>query len=106
MRNIVKQLIDKDLENVKKQIDKLHLEIKKTDTQTQECYKNEEKLKNEGLDVLKKQQEKIHNEFNSEKIIKEEKKKKLRIKIKNHLPKFMDKITKEVNKQLILEELE
>ncbi len=105
LRNIVEQLIDKDLENVKKQTDKLHLEIKKTYTQTQECYKNKEKLKNKGLNVLEKQAQKVYDELNSQKVIKEEKKKKLRIKIKKHLPKFMDKIINEVNKQLILDGL-
>ena len=105
LRSIVTQLINKDLENVKKQTDKLHLEIEKTYTQIQKCYKNKEKLKNERLNVLKKQAQKVYDELNSEKIIKEEKEKKLRIKIKKHLPKFMDKIINEVNKELILDGL-
>ncbi len=106
LRDIVIQLIDKDLEKIKKQINKLNCEIDEIAMQLNKCYDNKEKIIIKGLGILEKQQQKIYNELNSERIIREEKKRELRIKVKKHLPEFMDKIAEEVNRRVILEGLE
>ncbi len=107
LRNIVKQLINKDLEKIKTQIDNLKRKIEKNEIQLTKCLDGKKKLM-DGLNPLRKQRKKIEDKLNEKDLLKEkrinEKKKDVEIKIKN-LPKFMDKIIKEVNRRLILDGL-
>lgn len=105
---IVKQLINKDLEKIKTQTDKVESKIREIDVQIKKCI--DEKMKPmKGLNALIKQGKRIYKKLNEKEHIKnrktEKQKKEVEIKIKT-LPKFMDKIIKEVNKGLILENLE
>jgi len=107
--HIVEQLINKDLEKIKMQTDKLRSEIKDIDTQIDKCDENQVKLMR-GLDALAEQRKKIDNELYKKEYLKnkiiEKKKKDVKIKIQKHFQDFMDKIIKEVNKRLILDGLE
>ena len=103
LHDIVTQLINKDLKKTK--ANKLDLEIENIDTKIQKCRCDKEKLINGLLNPLKKKKERIFNELNSQKRIIEEKKRKLRKEVAQNLPKFMNKITKEIDRRVILEGL-
>jgi len=109
IKKIVMKLIEKDLEKVKPQIDKLKIEIKGFGRQFDICYNKDDELFIKGLDSLTKQRKKIVNKLNEKEILKnkriEENRKIVDIKIEKNLSKFMNKITKEVDKRLILEGL-
>lgn len=108
-KRIVNQLIDKDLEKIKKQTDKLQSEITDTYTKLKRCYDSEEKLMG-GLNALEKQRKKISNKLNAKKYLKEKGMKKWRKEVDKFLkdgsPEVMDKIGEEINRRLILENLE
>ena len=106
LRDIVKQLVNRDLEEIKEQIDEVKYETEDIDAQLKKCYNKQDKLMVKKSNPLKKQETRLWNKLTSEKRAVEEKKRQLRIKIKNNLPKFMDEIAKEVDKRLILEGLE
>ncbi len=107
---VVNKLIERDLKNDKQKIDKLRVEIEKIEKQVGEIYLEKRKLIEKGLNTLVKQKEKIYNKLNEKEILKNKrinrKQKKLKEQIDNHLPKYMDKIFKEVNKRLMLEGLQ
>ena len=109
LKNIVSQLIEKDLEKEKIKIDKLESKLKKIKEQFNIIYDNKDKLMTKELSKLTKQAKKIYDKLHEKENLKnqrmERKQKEVKIQIDNHLPKFMDKIIKEVNKRLILENL-
>ncbi len=106
LRDIVKQLVDRDLEEIKEQTDEVKHKIEDITAQLKKGYEKKDRLTVGKLNLLDKQEAKLWNKLTSEKMAVEEKKRQLRIKIKNNLPKFMDEIAKEVDKRLILEGLE
>ncbi len=110
LRKIVQQLIGKDLEKIRTQEDKLIIKTNEFDKQIDKNDNEKQKLINNGLNALTKQRKKIDDKLNEQENLKykrtKEKKKEVEIKIKNHLPKLMDNIVKEVNKELIVEGLE
>ena len=110
LMDIVEQLINKDLEEYKIEIDKLENRTKEIEKKFSEIYSDKDKIIEKGLSKLKKQRKKIYNELNEKQKLKskriERKQKEVSKQIDNYLPKFMGKITKEVNKRLMLESLE
>lgn len=108
LRKIVKELFNKDLKEIKPQTDKLIDKIKEIDKLIKKEKDNKEKLM-VGLNFLIKQRKKIEDRLYEEENIKNkkigQKKEEVSIQINKNLPKFMDKIIKEVNRRLILENL-
>ena len=109
LKKIVTQLIERDLEKIEAQTDNLKSKIKERNIQIKKYDDKENKLMR-GLDALKKQREMINKKLNEKEYLKDkrirDKRKEVKIKINKNLPDFMDKIVKEVNKQLILDGLE
>lgn len=106
LRDITKQLIKKDLEEIN--ANKLTKEVR--DSYSQIGKYNDDTIKLlKGLDSLAKQRKDVHNKLHKKAYLQEKRiekgKKEVKIKIEN-LSKYMDKIIKEVNKRLILEALE
>ena len=105
LKYIVKQLINKDLEETN--ADKLTKEVRSIYTQIVKCGDDKKKL-SKGLNALAKQRKEVYNKLHKKAYLQEKRiekgRKEVKIKIEN-LSKYMDKIIKEVNKRLILEEL-
>ena len=109
LTRIVKQLIENDLKEHKTEIDKLESEIKEMGIQYDKFQGEKLELMKEGVKLFEEQANKIYNKMNEKEILKkkriERKQKEVKEQMDNHLPKFMNKITKEVTKRLILEGL-
>ena len=110
LNGIVQKLINKDLEKIKTQKDKLIIKTNEFDKQIDKNYNERKKLMDNGINALTKQRKKIDDKLNEQENLKykrtKEKRKEVEIKIKNNLPKLIDNIVREVNKELIVEGLE
>lgn len=104
--NIVRELINKELENPK--IEELKQKILKVDDEMKKLRNNKNKLIDNGLIKLREKRDKVIKEFEKKKNTKvkdkklEKQKKEAEEKVIN-LPNYLSKITQEVNKRLILD---
>ncbi len=108
IKNIVNELIKIDLDAVKNQTDKIRKDNSEISKEIKENIENRENLR-KHIDILCDKKKAIYNKLHKKEFDLEKKREKIskdfRNKVKNHLPKYIDKIKKEVERELILDNL-
>lgn len=109
IKRIVNELIRIDLSKIKSQANNLKKDISEFDEKIKQNSKNQENLR-KPIDILCDKRKEIYNKLHKKEFDLEKKRNKIskdfRDIVKNHLPKYIDKISIEVNKELMLDELE